>query len=666
MSATVAVDDLDGFRQSFLTSISIDRFGDMAEEELGGIRVTPLSFYRDPQWVLPPHWLPPGPQQALGTRTINFASMLPEGFDGDAVPLIASLKRAVFYLLMFPRLTQTGIKQSKPSTTLHYAKILIRMARDAIAKYPSRDGKSVFRHLTEAEARNITVEEEIRGRIIVHLRGYAERGLPVDIPLDQKNESSTRLREPPRRGQPFPKLAAKGARSFQPFPDLFVSEIGWRSLHITEILGPSLLEFWSAHGDRLDPDTAKNPLTIERRKKEIQDFPWRAPNGTKIDRLPFKIALRDGEDTVETDAWPPSYFGAVAQMVGYLQMSHATLISVSTGARWHEHAGARIGTLETLTDGGGRWHSRTWKFAKSHMGREREWPLPPEAVRAIHQQERLARLMHPSDQNNHLWVRMRASKEGPAGSPLQRFNETYEDFVHALGLDDLLDGIRPHSHRWRKTIARLAAMALVGAPKILMDLFGHSQIDMTLKYILSNPDIATEIADAAKAYLHALGTQTFKDQATGDLTGSGTQRVIAVRDLFRPRTGEDTFGTSSLDEAVDILVANGRSFGIVRPGIICLKNPAETGPCTRTCSIDTGRCTPKCHFRVASRQAERDAETVVERLVIRLQNPALSVDKPMAAEAYRGQLAIHLSTWPSIREKWAEEPIVAAILAEAA
>ena len=54
-------------------------------------------------------------------------------------------------------------------------------------------------------------------------------------------------------------------------------------------------------------------------------------------------------------------------------------------------------------------------------------------------------------------------------------------FAYCHGLDDLLSGRYPHTHRFRKTIARLVVLTLTGAPKILQELF---------RTLIDNDDIA--------------------------------------------------------------------------------------------------------------------------------------------------------------------------------
>lgn len=680
--ATPTVEQAGGFLDALREQVASHALLGRDDDALRDLLVTPLSRYGDPVWILPEEWLPAGLLQALNVRTIAFRNLLPEGTDeAGSAPLLSALRRAVVCFLLFPHATESGIRQSKPSTVLSYAKIIIQVGRKAIGRYPAPDGTTIFAHLSTEQIADIINGDEMARRVLAHLHHYRDRGLIADAPsagIDAKPEpgaATTETIEKSRRGAAKKAMEEKDEESYQPYPDDFVSELGWRCLWLMETLGPTLLDFWEKHGRRTDGRAAKDPRVIEERRAAIEAHPWRAPDGTPIERLPFKAALKDGSRTVVMEAWPPKNFRAVAQMVGWVQMAHYTLVSLATGARWSEHSGATVGSVEELDDGGGRWHSRTWKLEENHAGVHREWPLPPEAVNAIRQQERLARFMHPDPADTHLWVTMRASTtratpdtpaaQRPAGSPLLRLNETYEDFILGLGLDGMLKGIRPHAHRWRKTLARLAAMALVGAPKILMDLFGHNQIEMTLRYILSNPDVVAEIEDAARAYLHAMGEEILAEEESEELTGEGTGRVEALLEFFRARHAEGAFGTKSMEEVIEILIFNGKSFTIVRPGIVCLKSAGETGACTRTCAIDPAQCGSDCSFHVGTHKAETDADATIRSLIAKLMNPDIA-ESEMVAEAYRGQIVAHLNNWEDLRTRWLKDEFVVSIWSEAA
>lgn len=99
-----------------------------------------------------------------------------------------------------------------------------------------------------------------------------------------------------------------------------------------------------------------------------------------------------------------------------------------------------------------------------------------------------------------LW-RMIGTGAGHGNGLGMHYNEYLRDFANRIKVDHLLDEQAFTNHLFRKIIARLVALALVNAPKILMDIFGHRTIEMTLHYILNNKTIQAEVKQIQKALL---------------------------------------------------------------------------------------------------------------------------------------------------------------------
>ncbi|WP_417431400.1 tyrosine-type recombinase/integrase [Kiloniella sp.] len=636
-------------------------------QDLWDFPITPISKLGDEQIIIPEHWMPAGSTQSLNLRSITINNAVPVGLNLDNFhERLNSLRKAILCLFLYPRYTKTGVRQLKPASLLMYSKELLKMARDAMQSYPNPEGKVVFSHLDEGQVAEIielaTNNHAALDRQVIFsaITQYRERGYLEDAP--SWKDDVLKVSERQRKDQPAQKNTQNKDNKWAPFPDKFVSEIGWRSLWLVEEMGPTLLDFWEKHHKDQRDKSSKFPTVIEERRELIQSHNWTDKRGKTLESLPFEIALKSGKTTKLVQSWPPENWGHVSGMIVALQLAHLTLVFASTGARWSEVAAATLGSVEELPDGGGRWYGTTWKLADDHTGEDREWPLPPEAVRAIKQQERLAKIMHHSPDNRHLWVTMKASRDRPAGSPLHRFNEPYNGFVRHLGLDHQLDNKNAHSHRWRKTLARLAAMALLGAPKILMDLFGHKQIEMTLRYILTNADVVAEIEEASRAYLYATNKEYINAEDLGELTGEGAERVQAVSEWLKTRHANDDFGFDDIDEATEILTVTGQEFRIVRQGVLCTKTKDETAPCTQdTNSINASNCS-KCKFKACTFGAQNDADEVITSLVNKLNS--LDSENIMIEEAYKGQILAHLQSFEALREKWIPHPLVAEIWAE--
>lgn len=69
---------------------------------------------------------------------------------------------------------------------------------------------------------------------------------------------------------------------------------------------------------------------------------------------------------------------------------------------------------------------------------------------------------------------------------------------------------------FRKTVARLVALALTQAPKVLMDVFGHKSIEMTLYYILADKDLRAEIEKVSRELRILSATQAIAEMVAND------------------------------------------------------------------------------------------------------------------------------------------------------
>src|SRR6185503_16213654 len=131
------------------------------------------------------------------------------------------------------------------------------------------------------------------------------------------------------------------------------------------------------------------------------------------------------------------------------------------------------------------------------------------------------------------------------------------NIVKVFGLTEEFGEGKLHAHRFRKTTARLIALAIVGAPKILMDLFGHKQIGMTLHYILADPTIRAEMLEVARAQTIMLA-KTAITQAD-ECGGPAAEKLQAAVKAERFRMGSD-FGEDSVQALAETLTINGRNW----------------------------------------------------------------------------------------------------------
>lgn len=302
------------FRDNLLSVANPDQFMARSDAELRDFQVTPLSSFGDPSWMFPAEWLPAGLLQAENTRRVDFARLAPRrGTMPVTARLESAVRRAGLCLLLVPHSTKTGIKQSKPSTALSYIKILLRMGRQALTLFPHPTGETLFAHLTReqvdalVDAGTTADGAMMRERVINHLLTYHQRGLLADVPVAALQDRPMKAVEVARRGQKKvePAIVAE-EKLYQPFPDRFLSEVGWRCLWLVEVLGPTLIDFWERNFERHSSTEAKNPMLIAERRARIARYAWMTPDGKPITKLPFPVALKDGLKTAVTDNWPPT------------------------------------------------------------------------------------------------------------------------------------------------------------------------------------------------------------------------------------------------------------------------------------------------------------------------------------------------------------------------
>jgi hypothetical protein len=243
-------------------------------------------------------------------------------------------------------------------------------------------------------------------------------------------------------------------------------------------------------------------------------------------------------------------------------------------------------------------------------------------------------------------------------------------YTRALGLEKLLgtDNPTPHPHRFRKTMARVIALSLVHAPKILMDCFGHLDEEMTIRsYILSDPMVANEIRQMQRDLVILLGVETIKNAA--ELEGRAAKPLREQFDAYMKRLGAKATEPQSLYEFSQVLTDNGTSWGVVAPGIICTSF-VKGGLCNQfQGQADPALCHPRCDSQLVACEyvmpdgdvasAKAQACRVIEFNLQQLQM-AVDSDECLLIAAYAGQIVAWLYRWKDVYEKFQHHPLVQA------
>jgi integrase len=631
--------------------------------ELRHFEILPRCALDSPILVIPEQWMPAGSTRRLSFRSIDPA----DGGQSQDAELSRrrdeAIRRALLALWL-PRCTQTGVRQLKPVSWIKHSNLLLRLAAWQFERLATEDG-SVFGGLTIANVLagvfpDIAPTE--RGRadlrsLLSVLIDAGRRGVISDWPkLYGKREDTADhpTIERGRRGEGAPLRTKKTEpRNWQPFSDKFVTEFIRRAIWLQDNIALPLINLWfrlheiTVEQAELGRSTS-HPSVIEMRAKEIARTKWKGKNGDPIERLPFKLTY---VADCASDHWPPLNSRELNRLISTIQTLNFSLVAFCTGARSSELSACRDADLQTTND---RLYSLSFKLIDRIGGKERDWPLHPTAVRAIALQHALARRVRP-ERTDHLWVILGDRKR--MGQPLLNLSEPLVQAVEHLGLSNLTGRDRAHVHRWRHTVARLVALSVVGAPQVLLDLFGHRDLEMTLRYMLSDPDIVEDAMKVAKETSYAMAEEAIAETVAGETSGPAVRPLREGLEKMAMRRGEKVFDTSSLRETVEVLTFSNRYWSIVRHGVLCIKGLGEYGPCTRERGApDPGACRTSCDYRLETSRAKKDCEEALRALIAERLH-AHSQDEQMLVANLDGQILSHLKRWDDVRERvLAEHP----------
>jgi hypothetical protein len=266
----------------------------------------------------------------------------------------------------------------------------------------------------------------------------------------------------------------------------------------------------------------------------------------------------------------------------------------------------------------------------------------------LYVQERLASVIRPPGAD-HLWVQFNESIDQPRGGRLANMTEPLVSATEFLGLDELAQG-RAHSHRWRHTVARIIAITVTGAPKVLLDLFGHRDLDMTLHYMLSDPDIASEAMQFAAEASFAMAEQAIREVISRTAGGPAASALYSGLDNLSHERGLAALGAEEIRETARTLTFDGKFWIGVSPGILCTKTLGQFGPCTRgRGEPNSATCRPNCDHRLELALAKTDCRRKVSQMIddhIACERDGLT----MRMENLEGMIVAELLRWDDVRQ----------------
>ncbi|MEY2158183.1 MULTISPECIES: hypothetical protein [Rhodanobacter] len=652
------------------TGLDLHAIQSMGRDELLELQEK-LGYGREwGRWIIPEGWAPKSGKTRFRCLTVNTPK-------GDRI-----WKEAIQFVLL---LTLTPSRHEKrntilmPTSVLQKGEIAVRMGK-VIAEEAGSDARWWSR-LRLAHVKSHT--ERYFAKALI---GLCERGLVADAPPEPIQDDAPTERD--RYGEGAQEQAEDSSQEWQPLPDLFVAKMGRCVLWMTQEVGPSLLECFEACIDLKLPPAASlswQKLPGQRAKKSesnglsklrgelIRSWRWTAQDGSPL-ALPVDKGVRlnfkqrkgfvQSKESFLDFAWPPQSWGDITKLVVTLQACHAWLLFLATGPR----ASTLVDyTTACLIPGpnGYRLAGTQWKNTRERGGQRRDWPLPPVLVKVVTQQillaslmKRLARPDDPESLGKHLWVQIGQAR-GMVGAPLTGFNHSFKQLPRVFGLQDLLDldGSVMHTHRFRKTLARILALALTSAQIVLMDTFGHDDPDQTIGYMLSDKAIVADVMRMQREIVILLAVDAIKD--ADNLGGAFGDVVREKVHAFRRIKGSDALEPKDMYELADQLTLGGRDWVPVMEGVICTMDRFDHGPCGEGKGLrrDPLNCQAGCTHQLILAYHKNMCDDRIDAIVPLLERANEEQNELLIAEL-TAKLMNHLFRWREVYEKWREHPLI--------
>lgn len=512
-----------------------------------------------------------------------------------------------------------------------------------------------------------------------------------------------------------------------PLPDEFVGELGKKSNWLITNLGPNLLRILTDLQDIWEDgaEAGLHARTLsEKCQKYLRHFSWVDMNGNLIDVFPFDLRLNQRGsrskgrisklntshlEDLELDpsgpinrsaSWPPMGAAQVFGLARLLQGAHLFVIGLSTGSRNGETLVMERSCVQRAPSGVLFACGRTFKLVRRHEGELREWPLPDLAVAAFDQQEKLVSLMErlcplgmqnlivkPSTvpSGSGLWFTSN-DRSGQATTAL--LHSVLRNYVAHLGMNASPGGQAIRPHRLRKTLARMVALAIVQAPKVLQDVFGHKSIEMTLYYILADKNLAAEIDEIVRELrvmrCSEIVSSIIEAEANSILSDSqrvnGKQKVRfeisnkfggkAAASLYRAvdeygrelhRTSQE-WGVQSISQLAQILTLGGTTWDLVRPGVLCTKSLGQFGPCNKKRGYpDPSSCQTSCEHRLEEAWLREDVDRCLSDSIEHWERET-EAGRDLVAEFWAGQVRTHIERFLDLKIKWMQDARVWALV----
>jgi hypothetical protein len=542
---------------------------------------------------------------------------------------------------------------------------------------------------------------------------FSDLHLWSDVPKDESPTVADAMTSPPA----FSFNLGKTRDPHRPFPDEFIAALGQRSIWLIEDMAPNVFAI-ASKVKVICRATRTGKLTEDDCRKAVQqvlsEHVWVDGKGTPFlrplyavllpgDRVPRKSkktsrasnratvaqspTSMNGLESQAEARWPPKSHRDFLALAGVVQMAHYFPLALLFSSRTVEMKQMRRDCIERSRDGRKYANGRTYKFSGRNEGKERDWQLPSFAEAVLEQQVRLISAIEPvcklspsfpmveSGPSGYLWGQVSAGAGSFANKPVDG-SRMLKSFAQSLGLELYPGGQAIRHHRCRKTIARLVALAIVEAPKLLQELFGHESMEDTLYYILQDEALGVDIDTVARELRVMLAKQAIEDMVEAETSvidesrlyaGYGGLGAISLDNAItshcesRHRRGE-MWGETSSVELAKILTQQGQYWELVRKGVICTKLPGQTGPCNkRKGRPEPSNCSSGCDHRLEQKFLHDDVDCCIQESVENYEAATIQGDLSQVA-LWASQISAHVRRFPDLQAKWAEHKTVKEVM----
>ncbi|MDD2663920.1 MAG: hypothetical protein PHD19_09175 [Dechloromonas sp.] len=602
---------------------------------------------------------------------------------------VCSLTRLGVLLRLVPSGTGSAkVRRAlKPATIsqLLYHKISRIAARAMRRKLESgEEAGGLFFCLTEADQHEFNAQK--RSRIeLERLYSLAARGQWHDVPALPKIAQTT---DPSRAPDVLP--PQKAPVPYSPLPDAWLEVIGPRVLWVIQELGPHLLHLLEALPEslsKLDWSLSNTAISYKLQPfiaAHLEKYPWLDRAGRPLTPH-FALTTANGKHGADPHEWPPRTHEQIVNLSVILQASHLFISLLACAGRIGELATLKRHCVAIERDGESYLNRHTYKLSPNFLGDELQSPAPPILQTSLGQQARLAaafdrlprtlnagQLPDMARFGDALWVSI--GNGGRTGAEaVVNFISALQTLATRLGVNPKPGGKGVHPHRFRKTIGRLAGVALFNSPLVLKRLFGHKSIEMTLHYILCDPGIREEaekvlrelrIMHCAEALeeIHRAIANNLPLPANG---GAGAGRLLAAVENQEAylRVQGRVWVEGSAYELACLLTGQGKGWRLINANIVCSKDWVCSKPHRhKEQELNKPKCDPGCENRIVLARRRRDTEDAIEQY-LEIARQAQTDGQLLVMAHAMENLRNELGYYADLREKYLAMPDVQVMFA---